>query len=228
MPQYKIPQEINVEDKIIGPFTLRSFGFVFAGVTIAIVILVALMNIGLTFMPALVVGIIFGSIALIFGFVPFNGKPLYVYVPSFFSFFIKPRQRVWKKTEEHIKQPTVTKTEPKLEDVIPKPQKENLRDVESEIEKISLTVDTGGVYNQSDVRDPNTVFEKQRKNLNQELEKSKATQVAGKEPVISNLSSVNPDKKFRYDFPDTSNYQVDNIIKESDMTTENNKSREQE
>jgi len=46
MRQYKIPQEINIEDKVIGPFTLKGFGFVFSGVAVTFIFMIVLTGIG--------------------------------------------------------------------------------------------------------------------------------------------------------------------------------------
>ena len=97
MAQYKIPQEVNVEDKIIGPFTLKGFAFVMAFTVFAIIFIVILSTLWLSFFPALIIGALLSSPILIAGFIPFNGKPLYTYSESFISYFMKPRQRAWKR-----------------------------------------------------------------------------------------------------------------------------------
>ncbi len=220
MTQYKIPQEINVEDKIIGPFTLKGFGFVMAGVIVAVCFMLLFMQAGLSFMPSLIIGVLFGSFFWIIGFIPFNGKPLYTYAGSFINFVMKPRQRVWKRVEEKPKlkksdEQNPADTEMAGNDyVMPKA---NIEDAENRIEDISLMVDTGGAYglrqNQSPVRQPEDIFtENNSTELRDTLASAKdrvAAETPKAEPTISDMASVDPSKKFDYTKPDTSKYRIE-------------------
>lgn len=213
---------MNVEDKVIGPFTLRQFVFVFVAAMVTVVAMILLMNLGMSMVPSLIVGGFFGSFSLLVCFVPYNGKPIYTFAIPFTSFFIKPRQRVWKKTDEKPKNTDMSKSNnngtENIEQVAP--QKESLESAEDKIEEISLMVDTGGAYGMPRVAksetNPSTVFDKTNptidKNL-QEARKKVEKQNPHTEPLISDISTVDPKKKFEYNSPDTSKYKIDEIEK---------------
>lgn len=90
--QYPVPQFIEVEDKIIGPLTLRQFLTLIAG---GVVCLIAwsLADLELFILITLVVGIV--SVA--FAFVKVNGRLLNDYLASMLGYFTKPQIRTWAK-----------------------------------------------------------------------------------------------------------------------------------
>jgi hypothetical protein len=96
--QYAVPQFIDSEDKLIGPFSLKQFGIVFA-VGIIDVILFKLFGVG-------VVLILFGVPITIIGigiaFIPFNGRQVYQMFPLFISFLTKPKVYIFRHTAPSI------------------------------------------------------------------------------------------------------------------------------
>jgi len=72
--QFPVPQFTDVEDKIIGPLTLKQFGIVFgAGVIVFLIYTVF----GKSIIGAVVGIILFGLPALGIAFAKINGRPLY-------------------------------------------------------------------------------------------------------------------------------------------------------
>lgn len=89
--QYQVPQFIETEDKIVGPFSLRQFAYV--GIAAAVSgICYLLLQTWLFFIVALV--LIGGSLGL--SFVKINGRPLIKIIVSAFNFYWKPQLYVWK------------------------------------------------------------------------------------------------------------------------------------
>lgn len=94
-----IPQFIDVEDKVVGPFTIKQFLWLLLGgglamvefsiFTLAVFIILAVPTIGF-------------SAALAFAKV--NGKPFYVYLASLGGFYSRPQERIWKRVVE-VKKP---------------------------------------------------------------------------------------------------------------------------
>lgn len=85
--QVPVPQFIDVEDKIFGPFTLKQFGFIFGG-GLLIAALFRIFQFGFVFfILSLPVAII--TIGISFG--RFNGRYIYNTFPIFISFFISPK-----------------------------------------------------------------------------------------------------------------------------------------
>lgn len=213
--QFKIPQEINVEDKVVGPFTLRSFGFVFAFFVIMAVFVVIFTGVGISLIGSIIIGTIIGSPALVAGFVPYNGKPIYTYSGHFITYLFKPRKRVWKKYVEPVS--LKPKKEEQVEIVEGPPQKASLLDAEKQIEELSLMVDTGGAYSSMQKKlpaeEPETFMDKSNVAIEKALEETGEKVKTNPEPSISDLASVDPEKKFTYEQPDTKGYyKVDEAI----------------
>lgn len=94
--QYAIPQFIDVEDKVIGPLTVRQFMYLIGGVVL-MVFWWSIADLTLfIFLSVITVGIA-GTMA----FLKINGRPIPAYASSVLQFFTKPRLRVW------FKDPTV-------------------------------------------------------------------------------------------------------------------------
>ncbi len=99
MPQqYQVPQFIERESKLIGPFTLRQSALLGAGGAV-LFILYFMLEKWLFFLLGSPVVLIFALIA----FTKVNGRPLLDFVGSFFSFFISPQLYIWQKRLEQQK-----------------------------------------------------------------------------------------------------------------------------
>jgi len=88
--QFAIPQFVEVEDKVIGPLTIRQFLFLVAG-GVFLLIAWSLADLSLFIFLAFITVAITGS----FAFVKINGRPFQIYLISVFRFYTKPRLRVW-------------------------------------------------------------------------------------------------------------------------------------
>jgi len=91
MGTYKIPQDVEAEDKLIGPFTFRQFIFLLiaAGAAFTGWLLVRI-NIWLVSIPL--------PVFLIFGFLGVyhrEDQPVEIYLMAALNFFLKPRKRTW-------------------------------------------------------------------------------------------------------------------------------------
>jgi hypothetical protein len=91
MATYKVPQDVEADDKLIGPFSFRQFIYliavVFAG---ALAWGLAQIFIGLAILPLPII-IFFGALAL-----PLRkDQPMEIYMAAMVSFYLKPRKRLW-------------------------------------------------------------------------------------------------------------------------------------
>jgi len=91
MAVYKVPQDVEADDKLIGPFSFRQF------VYLVIVVLAIAMAWGLwqLFIPLSIIPlpiiIFFGALAL-----PLRkDQPMEIYMAAMVSFYLKPRRRLW-------------------------------------------------------------------------------------------------------------------------------------
>lgn len=90
--QYQVPQFIEVEDKIFGPFTLKQFIYLAGSVGISVVIFLSL-----PFFFALLLSIPFVALGGALAFVKINQKPFVEVLESAFFFFTNGKMYLWKK-----------------------------------------------------------------------------------------------------------------------------------
>jgi hypothetical protein len=104
--QFQVPQFIETEDKIVGPFTLRQF--IYVGVAgLASVVLYFSVATWLWF----ILTIILLGLAIGVSFVKVEGRPLGNVILSAFGFYWKPQTYIWKSEEQSITAGQKTKKE---------------------------------------------------------------------------------------------------------------------
>jgi hypothetical protein len=91
MAVYKVPQDVEAEDKLVGPLSFRQFvyaGIAAGGITIGVFLFQVFPL--LAFIPAPVV-LLFGALAL-----PLRkDQPMETYLLALLRFYHKPKQRIW-------------------------------------------------------------------------------------------------------------------------------------
>lgn len=103
--QFQVPQFIETEDKIVGPLTLKQFGYIGGAATI-----VGLLSLVLDFFLWLIIAVVFAAIASTLAFGKMNGRPLVIYLMAFLSSIWSPKVYVFKPkipTREAIKNITI-------------------------------------------------------------------------------------------------------------------------
>jgi hypothetical protein len=105
--QFQVPQFIETEDKIVGPFTMREFIYVGIAGGISAMLYFTVQ----TALWAIASVILFGG-AVALSFVKIEGRPLVKVLGAAFGFYWKPQTYLWK---SEMKAPTVTKTTAKKE-----------------------------------------------------------------------------------------------------------------
>lgn len=136
MQQVVVPQFLDVEDKIIGPVTVRQFIEMVVGGLIILLFYQLF-----TFPVFVVLALIIMGLTLVIAFVKINGQPFHLFLLNFIQTLKSPKLKVWKKyysanelKEEKNKEPVIAP--PQLRAPIPT----------SKISEIALMVDTGGIY----------------------------------------------------------------------------------
>ena len=120
MHQYKVPQFVDRETRIIYFITMRQF-IVMLGVAIGLAILYFLIN-NLTVFIIIAVLVIGLTLSLLF--VRFNGRPLYKTFTSMFWFYTSSQSYVWKarniQTRKVVqrKKPTVNLSKQQLDEFV--------------------------------------------------------------------------------------------------------------
>ncbi|MBI2448264.1 PrgI family protein [Candidatus Microgenomates bacterium] len=93
---YKIPQNIDIEDKIFGPFTLKQFLYMVGGGAITYVLYLAIASTNFLLFIILALPVVTLSFALIF--VKINERPFLDFLLFFTAFTIEPKIKTWQKS----------------------------------------------------------------------------------------------------------------------------------
>lgn len=95
--RYQVPQFIDVEDKIVGPLTLKQFVYLAGGAGMCFVIY--------TYVPLLVaipLILIVAGLSASLAFYKINNKPFIDFVESAFMFYTKQNLYIWKKEQKKV------------------------------------------------------------------------------------------------------------------------------
>lgn len=146
MGQYKVPQNVEAEDKILGPLSMKQFiyaliGLGYGALTFAIFKF---------FIPLwVIIGLPPALFLLGLGLYQKEDQPLETYVIAIIQFFVRPKRRLWQKEPIaevfHLEPPP-----PKKEEVVKDP-----REVRSQLQDLANLVDTRGwAGKQPELQDP--------------------------------------------------------------------------
>ncbi|HCC22923.1 TPA: hypothetical protein DF272_01955 [Candidatus Falkowbacteria bacterium] len=167
--QFVVPQFIDVEDKILGPVTIRQFTIMMIALVVG-AIEYKLLNFAV-FVPIAIITV--GSAAIV-AFARVNGRPIHFFLLSFLQTLRRPPQRVWNKAAyisgvQEVKE---------VHEIIHEEVKVKSEVSESRLRDLSLLINTGGVYRTDDDFFADQVAEDQMK------KKKTAGQEAGKESPL--------------------------------------------
>lgn len=130
--QYTVPKFIEVEDKVIGPLTLKQFALLATGIGIFI-ILAYLVSVALAF----IVGLPILIFSIIFAFHKPYGRPFSAYFASILQFFVQPKFYLFRRI------PQAPKVKVKAE-IKPAPKAAPKIVTRSRLKDLAWTLDTGG------------------------------------------------------------------------------------
>lgn len=129
--QFEVPQFIEIEDKIFGPFSWRQFLYLGGGVGGAVV-----MFLMLPFILFLIFGIPLGLLSAALAFYPVNNRPFSYFLEAIVNYATKDRLYLWRQ-----KQAPVFKNNLKASDdeaVIPIERPKRSGDISSMARKLEL------------------------------------------------------------------------------------------
>ncbi len=141
--QFRVPQFIDMEDKVFGPFTLKQFGYVVGAGGLSFLIW--------TFIPIKIVAIIViipvAGLFLALAFVKYNNRSFGELLESAFTYYTGSRIYTWK-------QPEAEKMESSVDKVVANTQKEIIisKTNRDKIHDISLGLDVYENNSQKDER----------------------------------------------------------------------------
>ncbi len=135
--QFKVPQFLDIEDKIFGPFTFSQFVYLAGGGGLCF-ILFKLLGFFLGLIPILIVA----GFALALTFYRPNDKPFINMLESGFKFVVQDKLYIWKKENKKVESTKLTKKEEEQErkDLHPEPKlgRGKLRDLAWSLDVLDL------------------------------------------------------------------------------------------
>jgi hypothetical protein len=97
--RYQVPQFIEIEDKIVGPFTIKQFIYVVGGAGMCFIIYKYL-----PFLIAIPIMAAAAILSLALAFYKVNNKPFIDFLESAFLFYTKQNLYIWKKEEKKVEE----------------------------------------------------------------------------------------------------------------------------
>lgn len=138
MRQYTVPQFIDIEDKIIGPITVRQFLILlFDGLLIALIYRLA------DFVLFAILALIFGGAGAVLAFVRINGQPFHYFLLNLIQTSLRPALRIWDKSLTFNDAKILIEAPPALPEKVPVVKE---RATANKLSELSLVVNTGGAY----------------------------------------------------------------------------------
>ncbi len=140
MEQFVVPQFIDVEDKIIGPLTVRQF------IIIMVVGFMVFLEFRLaTFGFFLLECVLTIGAGVLFAFVKFNGMPFHFFLVNIVQTLRRPKVRVWQRTISASDLGAAVHPTAPLAAATPALSSKPLLQ-QSRLQQLTLQVDTGGAY----------------------------------------------------------------------------------
>lgn len=135
----KIPQNIEREDKLVGPLTLKQFLYVLGGAGLIFVAYQAYTQGYLFAHEFFIIAFLSGGLAVALAFVKINGRPFMIFIGNVFAYWFSKKTHLWQKQDKmnapaDIRIERTTESVPAKTDEIQK----------SELEKLATVLDTSG------------------------------------------------------------------------------------
>lgn len=154
--KFVVPQFIDVEDKVLGPLSVRQFVIILVGAGF-IFILFKIMS----FIAAVLSAVFVMAFVFVFAFIKINGRGFHYFLLSLLETFRSPQLKVWRKDVERyaakpeVKPKTTAKYKPKIKQPL----------TSTRLTELTLTVDTGGVFEAKENDDEEEVIDEKLKPL---------------------------------------------------------------
>jgi len=200
--QYKVPQNVDMPDRVIAGLTLRQFMFLMvAGGIILACNYLLVGSLRFLFLP---LAVLIGGAGAALAFFKINDRPFEIFLTSIAKTFVSPRSRVWLKEAEQEKAvQVVKKTETATK------RKRPLSEERNNLKTLASIVDSGGTFD-----DPERISNLQKRQAEDEnlkdiiAETEKPSEKIGKilndatnfvvgqkkEPPVSSVASIHSKK----------------------------------
>jgi len=132
--RFQVPQFIEHEAKVIGPFTFRQF--IYLGVPGAVAFFLYFVA---PFFVFVVAAVFLGAFGFMFAFIKIGGRSLPSILLNFFNFTVSPKRYIWRKGKAPVQTPQVQYQQPVEE----QPGKREIKLIQkSKIKDLATRVET--------------------------------------------------------------------------------------
>jgi len=136
MAQYQVPQFVEIEDRIIGPLTLKQFLYLaFAGALLFVFWFL------FNFYLWIIIAIPIAALAAAFAFLKINDRPFVYFFLSFIRYFTQPKLYIFSTIPKEISKKTAPKEKPKEKTEAPRTAEAKI--TPSKLKELALNLDTG-------------------------------------------------------------------------------------
>ncbi len=140
MQQFLVPQFIDVENKILGPITVRQFVIIILTMGITF-IFNKIFDFSLFLVSTLMLVVIAGA----FAFLKINGTPFHLFILNVIQTAVRPSLRIWRKEVQVVSKADKASEIEEVSAVSLVKKDEKLIN-SSRLSELSLIVNTGGYY----------------------------------------------------------------------------------
>ena len=136
--QYQVPQFIELEDRIIGPLTLKQFLYLaFAGALLFVFWFL------FKFYIWIIIAIPIAALAAVFAFLKINDRPFVYFFLAFIKYFTKPKLYIFSSASEKIKPETTLPPKPSSAPQSGASEGEAKKITPSKLKELALNLDIG-------------------------------------------------------------------------------------
>ena len=132
--RFEIPQYIEIEDKIFGPFTWRQFVYLTGGCLLGVALYLLL-----PFILAVIIGLPIVGLAVALAFYPINNRPFSFFLESVVSYLTSHHLYIWRrKTPTQIKKAFEPESSPSPSNPVSTPTPGQIANLAHRLEIASL------------------------------------------------------------------------------------------
>jgi hypothetical protein len=122
--QFRVPQFIDVEDKLFGPLTFKQFVYLAGGAGLIYIVYKVF-----PFWAAILLIVPLGILTGLLAFYKVNGKPFVFYLQAGFNYLFSNKLFIWKQRLVHAEDKKKEEIEPTLTTIVPMTTTSKLKDL---------------------------------------------------------------------------------------------------
>lgn len=183
--QFRVPQNIDLEDKIVGPLTLIQFVYCIVGGLIVYILFQSLAGHTGVF---LLLGIPVAAVTLAMAFLKIQDQPLSHFITAGIAYLTKPKIRYWRRLGYDPK--IVNETVIVKQNTAPQPVRKNIE--KSDLEQLAYTLDTKPINEHEEkyfgkiTSGFEKVLQQHPQNNPQQIPQNQAPQTVNRSPITDN------------------------------------------